>query len=354
MSEIKKILIANSTLTIEYKGGVTPPSPINKSCPIWQSCEEPVKYSDKYEFTDQAKENNGFDLCTLTGVYDDIKKDESKHIIPYQLAEAWITSTYKFKGGGILPVDGGLDSCVDAVTVSLGECTQQTAKPSLCGNGGYWQVSNWSQDECSSFNNTGFGKIPCDQCGDINLLNPCCAASAAYYHAYGGDNTGGGCRDKVTLGKADMPKCSIDNMHGPCWGGPLCISGNDDPLHTNPKYNPDPKDPTKVFENPTKIAGWNNSWWYYSLFPGVSPISPFININPPSDPPEWPCTKSSPSCSTDSGKYKYKGYYYNYKGWGSSWVSEEQPQSEPSYIIAQNACKKAIDNLVDKKILQEK
>lgn len=327
------------------------PSPTDRSCPIWQNCNQPI-YSNSYEFTESSKKISGYDLCTTTGVYDDISKAPNKNVYPAQLAEAWITSTYDLKspvdtdGQNILPVAGGLDSCVDAVTMSLGECTGQQAIQNICGNGGYWQVSNWSKNECTE----SPLKQHCDKCGGVDLLDPCCAAPAAYIHA------GEGCIDGKTSGATNLPKCDITRMHGPCWAGPLCVSGQDDStLVLIPKYNPDPKDPTKVFSNPTKIAGWNNSWWYYSLYPGVTPNSYSDFPSPPHNPPPWPCTKENAVCSkTKSDKsYKYKDWYYKFTGNGNDHVTT-QPQTIPMYTIAQNACETAIKTLITKKILKAK
>merc|ERR1712060_978302 len=137
-----------------------------------------------------------------------------------QIAEVWVAATTGLTKGRH---PGGTDSCIPAVTISLGECQHtpysdwMTIDDPVCTSADVWQVTSADNDDRTFAN-----------CTSTN--DPCCDARLAYAHAYwqGGatvvpDNY---CNPSVNpwYPSNNQPyPVSVDQE--PCYWGPFTVAG---------------------------------------------------------------------------------------------------------------------------------
>ena len=213
------------------------------------------------------------------------------------LAKVWTVGTKGLKKKGAQQKDGGYESCIDAITVSLGECqafaspvgpttggcsmTVSNAINAISGtrSGGVWQVSGplsynpitkqratcpgpvgscpCLTDNCLPIINIGSQEYDCqkhyknekDFWGPVNdktnfVDTPVCQARLAYSHAQNGCG--------ADEGNKSMPPCNDNTMSSDkpgkaCWAGPLCITGQ----------------PASMSGSSGSANGWTNSYGHY-------------------------------------------------------------------------------------------
>ena len=262
--------------------------------------EDPVKECNKAE-------NDA--LCTGFKSNGDVRD----RYTPLELAKVWIAGTYGLKGAsGSKQKDGGMASCVGAVSVSLGECqkgvlgefgdtgiVKDMNGPGGCSNdksigvgvnaglsGGMWQVSgplaagfSLPRTLSDKFTNPRLKGLDCAKYKDEKRVwgpngdpvrSPLCQSRIAWGHAYHGcaraphANDVKYCEDLAvgsysTLADHQAQQDQV-NMQ-PCWAGGLCVTGQGTPGNPDAKvyHWPDPSSPAN---------GWTNGvgHYYHSCF----------------------------------------------------------------------------------------